>query len=295
MSVDTVFFLSDYGSFDEFVGVVHAVLRRLAPQAVVVDLTHEVPPFAVKSGASALARAFPYLGAGVVLAVVDPGVGGSRRAVVLEVPEPSGPRWLVGPDNGLLLPAADLAGGIERVVSLRRPSFSEGGPSTFDGRDLFAPAVAALAAGADLDGLGVQVDPSTLVRLADPIVEVAVLPDGRNLVRAEVTWIDRFGNVQLAAGGASVPPEASPVSVAVSVAVVAPPDSGGSPTGRGADDRRLPFPPEAVRRVDIFSDLPAGEAGLLADSNGRLALVVNEGSAAARYRVTEGALVEVVW
>lgn len=291
MSVDTVFFLSDYGRFDEFVGVVHAVLRRLAPRVVVVDLTHEIPPFDVRAGAAALARAFPYLGAGIVLAVVDPGVGGSRRAVVLEAPEGPGPRWLVGPDNGLLLPVADLAGGIERAVALRRPPVPAGGPSTFDGRDLFAPAVAALAVGGDLHGLGVPVDPSTLVRLAGPVLEVAALSDGRNLVRAEITWIDRFGNVQLAAASSSVPPGVSRVSVAV----IAPPESPGSPTGYGPDGRHLPIPPHAVRRVVTFSDLSPGEPGLLADSNGRLALVVNEGSAAARYGVSAGALVEVLW
>lgn len=291
MSVDTVFFLSDYGRIDEFVGVVHAVLRRLAPRVVVVDLTHDVPPFQVRAGAAVLARAFPYLGAGIVLAVVDPGVGGSRRAVVLETPEGTGPRWLVGPDNGLLLPVAVLAGGVERAVSLPRPSVTAGGPSTFDGRDLFAPAVAALAAGGDVHGLGVPVDPSTLVRVADPVLEVATLSGGRNVVRAEVTWIDRFGNVQLAAPSRSVPSRAS----LVSVAVVAVPGSAGSLTGCGPDGGRPSTPPETVRRVVAFSDLSPGEPGLLSDSNGRLALVLNEGSAAARYGVSAGALVEVVW
>ncbi len=87
----TIFFLSDYGLRDEFVGVVHAVLARLAPGTAVIDLTHEIAPFDVRSGAAALARALPHLGEGLVLAVVDPGVGGPRRAIALETAPASGP------------------------------------------------------------------------------------------------------------------------------------------------------------------------------------------------------------
>jgi S-adenosyl-L-methionine hydrolase (adenosine-forming) len=275
---DTVFFLSDYGRRDEFVGVVHAVLRRLAPQVAVVDLTHDVPPFDVRAGAAALARAFPYLGLGVVLAVVDPGVGGTRRPVVLEVPGGPGPRWLVGPDNGLLVPAAEAAGGIERAMTLpvhTTPRFPGGGESaTFDGRDLFVPAVAALCLGADPGGLGIPLDPSTLVRVADPVVESGTLGDGQRLLRAEVTWVDRFGNVQLAAAGEAVPSSVPEVAVSV---------------GTGWND------PQVVRRVRTFSDLAPGEPGLLVDGNGHLALVVREGLAAARFDVGVGALVELVW
>ena len=104
---DTVFFLSDYGTRDEFAGVVRAVLRRLAPAATVIDLTHEVPPFDVAAGARALARSIPHLGDGVVLGVVDPGVGSARRCVALRVVGER-QRFFVGPDNGLLLPAAEL-------------------------------------------------------------------------------------------------------------------------------------------------------------------------------------------
>ena len=100
---DTVFFLSDYGTRDEFAGVVRAVLRRLAPAAVVIDLTHEVPPFDVAAGARTLLRALPHLGPGVVLAVVDPGVGSARRGVAIEAASDGGPSFFVGPDNGLLL------------------------------------------------------------------------------------------------------------------------------------------------------------------------------------------------
>jgi S-adenosyl-L-methionine hydrolase (adenosine-forming) len=274
---DTVFFLSDYGRQDELVGVVHAVLRRLAPRAVVVDLTHDVPAFDVRAGAAALSRALPYLGPGVVLAVVDPGVGGDRRAVALQVPGP-GPRWLVGPDNGLLVPAARAAGGVERAVGLPasdpRPGRAVQGPATFDGRDRFAPAVTAICDGADLAALGVSLGPTTLVEAAEPVNETRTLDDGRHRLRAEVTWVDRFGNVQLAAAGDVIPGAVREVSVTVRA-------------GRG-DPGPLP-------RVRTFSDLSPGQPGLLVDANGRLALVVREGSAAARFGLVAGAMVEAVW
>lgn len=194
----TVFFLSDFGLRDEFVGVVHAVLRRLAPAAVVVDLTHDVPPFDVRAGSEALLRTVPFLGPGVVLGVVDPGVGGGRRGLAIECA--GRPLFLVGPDNGLLVAAAEAAGGILRVVELEMGLEAA---ATFDGRDVFAPAAAALCRGAAIEGLGPAVPVEELVRVAAPVCEV-----GRASIRAEVTWVDRFGNVQLAA-----PAEALPASV----------------------------------------------------------------------------------
>ena len=104
---DTVTFLTDYGLDDEFVGVVKSVIRELAPHVTVVDLTHGIRPFDVRGGALALARAIPYVPEGVVLAVVDPGVGTARRAVAIEVADGAG--VLVGPDNGLLAPAVAIA------------------------------------------------------------------------------------------------------------------------------------------------------------------------------------------
>jgi hypothetical protein len=278
-ALDTVFFLSDYGRRDEFAGVVHAVLRRLAPRVTLVDVTHDIPPFDVRAGAAALARAAPHLGPGVVLAVVDPGVGGPRRAVVAETVPGPGPAFLVGPDNGLLLPAADALGGIARAVDLGRPSVR--GPATFDGRDVFAPAAAALCNGEDPTALGPPVDPTGLERVADPVVERTRVADGRRLVRAEVTWVDRFGNVQLAVAGSEVP--TGPGAVGVSAAAPA----GGPQVGE------IGVGP--VRRVRTFSDLEPGEVGLIADSSDRLALVVREGSAADRTGINPGMLVELVW
>lgn len=267
-------------------GVVHAVLRRLAPRAPVVDLTHDVPPFDVRAGAAALVRAVPHLGPGVVLAVVDPGVGGPRRAVAVEVRAAGGPRWLVGPDNGLLLPAAGVVEGVARAFALDparvpgapalppHPEPGPGPPVTFDGRDLFAPAAAALWQGVPAPALGDEVAAGSLVRQADPVVEEGWAPDGRCWLRAEVTWVDRFGNVQLAAGGAAVPPSVGEADVTVA--------------GHAGH-------PRTVRRVRTFSDLSPGEAGLLADGNGHLALVAREASAADHLGVAAGTLVEVTW
>lgn len=276
----TVFFLSDYGRRDEFVGVVHAVLRRLAPEAGVIDLTHEVPPFDVRAGARTLARTAPHLGSGVVLAVVDPGVGGGRRGLVVV---PSGaPLPLVGPDNGLLVPAAEALGGLAAAFALDAPP-EPPRATTFDGRDVLAPAAAALCRGADPADLGSPVPPAELVRVPPPVVERAAGGIGAG-VRAEVTWVDHFGNVQLAARPADLPPalartDGGPVTVRVRV----------EGTYRGPDV----LPPLMVHQVSAFSDLAPGQLGLLVDANGHLALVMAEASASAALGAVAGDLVEL--
>lgn len=184
-----VSFLSDYGLADEFAGVCKAVILRVAPDARVIDITHEIPPHDVRAGALTLARAAQYLPQGVVLAVVDPGVGTERRAVAAEVE--SG--YLVGPDNGLLAPAVAMLGGAKRVVSLTNPEYQMEAPGpTFAGRDVFAPAAGYLATGVDLAELGEEIDPLSLLPGLVPLSQ----PDGDGLA-GEVLWVDRFGNVQL--------------------------------------------------------------------------------------------------
>src|SRR5438874_1597953 len=113
---DIVSFLSDYGLEDECVGVVHSVIRSLAPASLVIDLTHGIPAHDIRAGSLALARAAGYLAPGVVLAVVDPGVGTDRRAVAVETGE--GDLIFVGPDNGLLAGAVTMAGGAASAVEL---------------------------------------------------------------------------------------------------------------------------------------------------------------------------------
>src|SRR6185437_8509897 len=184
-----VTFLSDYGAGDEFVGVVHAVIARLCPAARVIDLGHGVPPQDVRTGARRLARALPFAPAGVHLAVVDPGVGGPRRAVALRTRRED--RLLVGPDNGLLVDAAERFGGVAEAVKISdSPWRVEPVSATFHGRDSFAPVAAELAAGEPLAEGGEPLDPALLVRL-EPLAPVA---DGDALV-AHVAEVDGFGNL----------------------------------------------------------------------------------------------------
>lgn len=307
-SRSTVTFLSDYGISDEFVGVVTSVLRRLSPHAVVVHLTHELTPHDVRGGGLLLGRAAPWLAPGVVLAVVDPGVGTARRAVAVEAagraggpgsaervplsgpPPGQAPLVLVGPDNGLLMPALDRLGGASRAVRLEGRDRPDGlgrsgdgaaGPElgpTFDGRDLFAPAAAALCNGADLGDLGPALDPAGLV--AAPTVRTVGRPGE---VITEVLWVDRFGNAQLAAGPADLA-GAGPV-VELQLA--------GGPTRAGAPLAGAPR--RSVTRVRAFADLAPGELGLVVDSVGLLALVLDRRSAAAELGLSAGDSVVLSW
>ena len=185
-----VTFLSDFGLQDDFVGTCHGVVKRIAPEAEIIDITHGIRPGRVLQGALMLANALPYMPEGVHLAVVDPGVGGSRRALALRDAEG---RFHVGPDNGLLLPAADRFGGVVEAYELASPEYSLQPVSrTFHGRDLFSPAAAHLARGVAVGRLGPPIDPEELVRLDLPVPEV-----GQSRIRATVLAVDRFGNVAL--------------------------------------------------------------------------------------------------
>jgi S-adenosyl-L-methionine hydrolase (adenosine-forming) len=183
-------FLSDFGLSDDFVGTCHGVIKRIAPEAEIVDITHGIEPQAVLQGALVLANTLPYMPEGVHLAVVDPGVGSGRRALALR---DEGGRLYVGPDNGLLVPAAEKLGGIAGAWELTNVAYMLPRVSrTFHGRDVFSPASAHLATGVSPDELGPPVEPGTLVRLQLPQPEI-----GDTKIRATVLYVDRFGNVQL--------------------------------------------------------------------------------------------------
>jgi S-adenosylmethionine hydrolase len=289
-----VFFLSDFGTQDEFAGVVHAVIAAGAPGTTVIDLTHDIPAFDVRAGSHTLVRAVPFLGSGVVLGVVDPGVGTARRGIGMEVALPAGGTMhFVGPDNGLLVAAAEAVGEtpVSRVVELRRPVSPDDRGATFDGRDLFGPAAAALCAGTPLLDLGEVVDPHTLARLVGGVVEQGRLEDGRTCLRAEVTWVDHYGNLQLAATVADARVAGLPQAGRLELAA------------RGASGREyldgLPssLVPEGVqlRCVDAFGQLEPGEFGLLVDANGHLAVVAGEASAAHWLNVVAGELLVLAW
>ena len=184
-----VTFLSDFGLQDDFVGTCHGVIKRIAPEVEVIDITHGIPPQSVMQGALVLANTVPYMPSCVHLAVVDPGVGSARRALALA--DHDG-RLFVGPDNGLLLPAADRAGLREAHEIVNAAYALEPVSRTFHGRDIFAPAAAYLARGVALDELGPPIDPGLLVRLELPEPELRT-----SRITATALYVDAFGNIQL--------------------------------------------------------------------------------------------------
>jgi len=166
------------------------VIKRIAPDAEVIDITHGIAPHNVLQGALVLASTVPFMPEGIHLAVVDPGVGSDRRAIALRGSEG---RLYVGPDNGLLAYAADKLGGVEEAVELVNPAYRlEPVAHTFHGRDVFAPASAHLAAGVELKELGPAIAAADLVRIDVPTPSI-----GKRRIRATVLYVDRFGNVQL--------------------------------------------------------------------------------------------------
>jgi S-adenosylmethionine hydrolase len=182
-------FLSDFGLQDDFVGTCHGVIKTIAPETQIIDVTHGIPGQQILQGALVLESTLPYLPAGVHLAVVDPGVGSSRRPLALRDAEG---RYFVGPDNGLLIRAAELAG-IEAAHELANPEYAlETVSRTFHGRDLFAPAAAHLSLGVPIDELGPPVAVDALVRLDVPRPEF-----GPGKVGATVLYVDSFGNIAL--------------------------------------------------------------------------------------------------
>jgi S-adenosyl-L-methionine hydrolase (adenosine-forming) len=183
-------FLTDFGLEDDFVGTCHGVMKKIAPEVEIIDITHGIAPQGVLQGALTLANSLPFMPVGVHLAVVDPGVGGARRALALRDGEG---RIHVGPDNGLLIPAAENLGGIAEAHELTNAAYAlESVSRTFHGRDLFSPAAAHLACGVPLTELGPPIDPDALARLDLPQPEV-----GTTRILCTVLAIDRFGNVQL--------------------------------------------------------------------------------------------------
>jgi S-adenosyl-L-methionine hydrolase (adenosine-forming) len=183
--------LTDYGLADGFVASCHGVLARLAPVVRVIDVTHVVPRGDIRRGSAVLAQTLPWLPAGVHIGVVDPGVGTSRRPLAVA----AGEHVLIGPDNGLLLPAAQTLGADLRAYQITSPAaMLESVSHTFHGRDIFAPAAARLATGAlTVADLGPELPADSLVRLPTPVVAV-----GDGWAQAEVVTVDRFGNVQTA-------------------------------------------------------------------------------------------------
>ena len=253
-------FLTDFGLDDDFVGTCHGVMAGIAPDSRVIDVTHGIGPQAVLTGALVLRNTTRFMPVGVHLAVVDPDVGGHRRAVAIRTVDG---RTFVGPDNGLLMLAADDIG-IEAVHELADPRFRLHEVSrTFHARDIFAPAAAHLAAGVAVSELGPALDPASLVRVDVPEPEV-----GRTQISATALVVDRFGNVATNARREHL-------------------------DGLGLDDGdrveiRLTLDRYYAFVAQTFSDADPGELIVYEDSYGLLSLAISQGNAARLAGVSPG-------
>jgi S-adenosyl-L-methionine hydrolase (adenosine-forming) len=246
--------LTDYGRDDDFVGVCHGVIRRIHPDAQIVDITHGVARYAVRQGALVLRNTLPYMPVGVHVAVVDPQVGTERRAVALRTEDG---RILVGPDNGLLSLAWPRCGGIDMAVDVTRsPHRLEPVSATFHGRDIFAPVAAHLARGAELADAGDQLDEAELltVQLPEPRLE-----DGTLVGHALV--VDRFGNASLNVDHDDMAGTGITLGNTVEIEV--------------AGERYL------ATYAQTFADVRPGELIVYEDSYRTLAVAINRGDAAA--------------
>ncbi len=262
MSPLPISFLSDYGVGDDFAGVCRAVIARIAPGAQVIDITHGIARHDVRGGAAVLADAVPFAPVGVHLAIVDPGVGGARRAVAVRTAGEG--HLLVGPDNGLLSPAVEVLGGAAEAVEISGSRFQlEPASATFHGRDLFAPVAAHLAAGAALVDAGERFDPAELNR---PMISAPRLEPNRAL--AHVDRVDGFGNVALDLTSDHL--RGHPLAGSTRVSV-------------GSRSRR-----RTASRGATFEDVGEGSFLLYEDSSGRIAVAINRGNAAEALDVRTG-------
>jgi S-adenosyl-L-methionine hydrolase (adenosine-forming) len=261
-----VVFVSDLGLRDEFVGVCHLVIARIAPDVRVVDLSHGVPPHDIQAGAMMLANGMTHAGPyAVALGIVDPGVGTARRAIAVRTAD--GPR-LVGPDNGLLSLAWRTLGGVTQAVEIDPAATGATTVSAvFHGRDVFAPAAAHLAAGMPIEQLGTPLEPSILQTLE---LEDAESEPGR--IHGSVVDVDRFGNIRLSARPSDLERAGFRVGTMVEVATTA--------TSIRA------------RRIVAYSDVRPGEYGMLVDAWDWVSVIRYEASAAAGMGVTRG---DPVW
>jgi S-adenosylmethionine hydrolase len=261
----SIVFLSDFGYRNEWVGVCHAVIDRIAPGSPVIDLSHGVPPLDVRGGALLLADCLPFLHEdAIALAVVEPSVGRDRDVAL----RTGSGRLLVGPDNGILHPAWKALGGVAEAVSItsERYTLRPIAPS-FHARDVLAPAAAHLALGVAIGDLGEPVEPDTLATLALPEPSVE-----RGRIECEVLDLNRFGNVQLNVRESHLVDAGLERSERVSVKAIS-----GAVT---------------AARVSTYADVEADGWGLMVDARGWVTVIrANPGNAAAGLGVGSGDLV----
>ncbi len=264
--------LSDFGSRDPSGGIMRGVVLGIAPEALIVDISHDVDKYQVADGALLLWCALPYMPIGSHVAVVDPGVGTARYGVALETARGD---YLVGPDNGLLIPAAARLGGVVRGHLLENPAYRlPVVSSSFHGRDLFAPAAAHLAMGVPLEALGSPISPRDLVTLdwPEPII-------GDGSITTSVIYVDTFGNLKFGALGLDLDEALRTPAYGTRLQLM---------VKRGQATQ-----PTSVTWTATFGDVAVGEPLLYADSYGRLCLGVNQGSVAERLDIQEGDELEI--
>lgn len=267
----TIALLTDFGIRDHYVGVMKGVMRGICPEATFIDITHEVPAQAVRDGALTLRQSYRFFPSGTVfLAVVDPGVGSSRRALLVH----AGEYTFVAPDNGVL---SYMFAEFEsmRAFALENPRLRlQQVSSTFHGRDIFAPAAAYAANGnLELEEFGPAVDPSTLVRLPAPRLELDA-----TTVRGEVTRIDHFGNAITSIGPLSWLDDAH-LQLA----------SGTGLPQLNASRARITAGRHQIQGVKhAYHEVSAHEILAQIDSAGFLEIAVNQGSAAQELNLHVG-------
>jgi len=243
------------------VGTCRGVIKRIAPDAEVIDITHGIPPQDVLQGALVLANTLPYMPTGVHVAIVDPGVGSERKPVALRGADG---RLFVGPDNGLLLVAAERLGGVTEAVEIADAAYMlEPVSHTFHGRDIFSPVAAHLAGGVDLGKLGPALDPAGLERLEVPQPSI-----GETRIRATVLYIDRFGNVQLNVRADQLAQVGIEPGARVEV------EAG--------------FERYFASAARTFADARIGDIVLYEDAYANIALAINRGDAARMFSVRVG-------
>ncbi len=262
MAGPLISFLTDFGG-ESAPATCRGVMWDIAPDARILDLNHNVRKFAVRDGAFLLSRAVPYLPIGVHLAVVDPGVGTARRPVAIRVGRGD---LLVGPDNGLLVPAARVLGGAVAAHEITaRHLFLPQVSSTFHGRDIFSPVAAHLANGIPIDEVGPPIDIAELVDIAlpEPVV-------GDGALDTVVLFIDSFGNVRLAGQPDDLTRAlGSDLTEGTRIRL-----SGGAIPAGGVD----------VGWHPTFGDVGPSQPLLYEDADyGGLAVAINQGSAAERF------------
>ena len=254
-------FLSDFGHADDFVGTCHGVMKSIAPEVEIIDITHGVRRHDILQGAIILANTLPYMPPSVILAVVDPGVGGNRKPLAIRTAED---RYLVGPDNGLLSLAAAELGGVVEAVELACSTYSlQEVCKTFEGRDLFAPVTAHISSGVTLDRLGSPLPVAELTTINLPRIETR-----ENEIAAAGVYIDSFGNVQVHLSRMELEGLGAQVGERLEVC-------------HGEESWNVPF-------VQSFAEVPPEDLLVYEDSYRKIAFSINQGDAARTFQINVG-------